>query len=135
MSQNTSSSRKREILMRVAKGRVGALDSVDRMQRSAGACVTSLTSLPRPVRYGAVAGAGVLGAGVVRKLLSMFRSATPPALPAVQGDGLFRYLVAQLSTLVLFPWLRQLLTGGAAEKAASRWNPADLLVRWLGSRK
>lgn len=123
--------------MRVAQGRLGVLDSVDKAQRNAGACVSTLTLLPRVVRYGTVAGAGLLGVGVVRQLLRANRSA-PAAAPAapVAGGSLTRYLVAQAATLVLLPWLRQrLLQAGTDMLARKASSSSNLLFRWLGLEK
>lgn len=118
--------------MRVAQGRLGALDAAGKVHQRASDCVSSFSGLPRIVRYGAVAGSGVIGFVAVRKLLRLPRVLRAAAVPPSKESGLLRYLVAQLATLVLLPWLRQRMLIGPLSGAVRAWRPADAFFRWLG---
>ncbi len=122
-------------MMQVAQGRLGVIDSVSKVQSDAASCVSSLTSLPRFVRYGALAGASVLGMGVAHQLLRFSRAAKAPAAP-VRESSLIRYLVAQAATLVLLPWLRQrMLQPGGSAVPPRKWKLPTAFFRWLGLEK
>lgn len=132
MSQNTSSARKREILMQVARGRLGVLDAVDGARRNTGACVSALPSIPMVVRYGTMLGAGLLGGGVVFRLLRHTILSRVGVKGAPSNGGFLRYLLVQLVTLVLLPWLRQRVLQASSTHAMKKKSLATLFFRWIG---
>jgi len=119
--------------MRSAEARVSLMDSVDETCRGVRGCAATLPVPGRALRYGLLAGAGVAGAALLRRMFRTRRvvevSAPPHSLP---GSGAFRYLLMQVVTLVLLPWVRQMALQGRVGNVVKRLRPAQAFFRWLG---
>lgn len=136
--------------MAVAQSRVGALESAGKVSGGVGACMDALHVSRRALRYSVAVGAGFVGLKVARRLLSSLlpraksRPAAAPAAPAkapagvsapTVSGGLLKYLVAQGVTLVLLPWLRDLLMRGVLQPRLDYWKPSRIFFRWIGLEK
>ena len=135
--------------MAVAQTRVGALESAGKVSGGVGACLDALHVSRRALRYSAVVGAGIVGLKVARRLLKSLlpRAKSRPVAPAVPAKapagvaaptvsgGLLKYLVAQGVTLVLLPWLRDLLMRGVLQPRLDYWKPSRIFFRWIGLEK
>ncbi|MCH5284279.1 MAG: hypothetical protein J1E42_01655 [Akkermansiaceae bacterium] len=127
--------------MRVAKTRLGVLDACDAARQGVGR-TWSHFMLPRSVmRMGAIAGGGVLGVWIFRRMLSRPVPALPCAAaaapePAAGRRSALGYVALQLFSVVLLPWLRRCVVGGELGEALKRrWEPSRLFFRWLGLEK
>lgn len=136
--------------MRVAQSRVGVLESTARVQRGVSGCLDALHVSRRALRYSALVGAGVAGVKILRKMfVSASSSAGKPVAPVAAAPkkepsvsqepslsgGLVKYLVAQLVTLVVLPWLRERLTSGRMPAKLDYWRPSRIFFRWVGLEK
>lgn len=136
--------------MAVAQSRVGALESAGKVSGGVGACMDALHVSRRALRYSVAVGAGFVGLKVARRLLKSLlpraksRSVAAPAAPAkapagvsapTVSGGLLKYLVAQGVTLVLLPWLRDLLMRGVLQPRLDYWKPSRIFFRWIGLEK
>lgn len=150
MHQVAPQQRKQEVLMRVAGSRVGVLESASRVRAGAGACLDVLHISGRALRYSAMVGAALTGVRLVRKMLPKPASApivvqkvpaagavadtSAPSEPTIAG-GLLKYLIAQLVTLVILPWLRDKVTSGVVVKKVDYWRPSRIFFRMVGLEK
>lgn len=148
MLTNYLGQQKRELLKRLAAERVQALESAENTRLSVAAGVAAVRSSGRFLRYIGLATAGLAAAGVCTFAAKGMRTRSK-ALVSPPKSGIFRTLLLQGATVVLFPFLRELLskrlaamTGG--ERGSSRprrfidlsaYNPANLFFRWLGLDK
>ncbi len=128
----TLSQRKREILMRSAEARVALMDSVDETCRGVRGCVATLPVPGRALRYGLLAGAGVTGVALLRRMFRARRATVPTPSHSLSGSGVLRYLLMQVVTLVLLPWVRQMALQGRVGNMVKRLRPAQAFFRWLG---
>ena len=94
---------------------------------------------------GAVLGGVLLGAGVLRKLLKKAPAqkkampklpapSVPPSVPV--GGGLLKYIIVQIVSLVLVPWLRNVAKVDV--RVPSRldyWRPSRVFFRLVGLEK
>lgn len=142
MLANSFERRKGELLNLVAKERLSALDSADGVCRSAKAGMVTVQGSGRLLRYAGLAVAGLAVAAVcasVTKGLFFHRKVVDNH--SVKS-GFFRTLLLQGATIVLFPYLRSVLTGdrtmptGAVPRFdLSRYKPGRIFFRWLGLEK
>lgn len=144
MREITHQQRKHEILNLVAQTRVGVLDSASKAQSGACVCMEVLHISRKTLRYAGLAALGYAGlkiAGRIVRGVSRSASATPKVLPAPPppsetapepSRGLLRYLVAQLFTLVLLPWVKDWLTGTRVTRKLDYWRPSRIFFRWIG---
>ena len=148
MHQITTQQRKQQILTRVAQTRVQVLDSAVRAQSGAGVCLDVMHISRQTARYGALAIAGYAGLKFARLIFKMMWGRKPapiqkvvpasapvqPALTAPKG-GLLKYVIAQLFTIVLLPWLKDWALGVSMPKKVDYWRPSRIFFRWLGLEK
>ena len=135
--------------MAVAQSRVGALESAGKVSGGVGACMDALHVSRRALRYSVAVGVGFVGLKVARRLLKSLlpraksrtavtvapsKAPSGVAAPTVSG-GLLKYLVAQGVTLVLLPWLRDLLMRGVLQPRLDYWKPSRIFFRWIGLEK
>lgn len=145
MSQVTHQQGKQQVLTRVAQSRVAMLESTSRACRGAEGMARSLPINRAALQGGAVLGGVLLGAGVLRKLLKKApaqKKATlklpapsvPPSVPV--GGGLLKYIIVQIVSLVLVPWLRNVVKVDV--RVPSRldyWRPSRVFFRLVGLEK
>lgn len=148
MLTNSLGQQKRELLKRLATERVQALESAENTRLSVAAGVASVRGSGRFVRHIGLAATGLAAAGACA-FAAKSMSTRSKALAPSPKSGLFRTLLLQGTTIVLFPCLRELLanrlaaTAHTAQGSArphpridfSRYNPANLFFRWLGLDK
>lgn len=136
--------------MRVAQSRVGALESAGRVQHGVGGCLDALHVSRRALRYSAMVGAGIACVKVLRRVfvpapspakapvapaaVAPAQETSAPQEPSLSG-GLLKYLVAQLVTLVVLPWLRDNLTAVRVPARLDYWRPSRIFFRWVGLEK
>lgn len=133
--------------MRVAQTRLSSLESATTVRDSGGACVDALHVSRRALRYTACVGAGMAGVKMLGAFWRSRRKAAPVPVvlpppsktpgndtPAVAG-GLLKYLIAQLATVVLLPWLRDTLLAGSLSRKVDYWRPSRIFFRWVGLEK
>lgn len=133
--------------MRVAQTRISSLESAATVRDSGGACVDALHVSRRALRYTACVGAGIAGARLLGALWRSRRKAAPVPValppppqqkesdvPSATG-GLLKYLIAQLATVVLLPWLRDTLVAGPISRKIDYWRPSRIFFRWVGLEK
>ena len=131
----THAQRKQEILMRSSVARLKMINAVDAAGKGVERCVSLVPFSSKVVRYALVAGAGALSVGVLKLV---WRSRKPQALPAPQvkpAQNVGRYLLVQVLTMVLLPWLRQKAVQSGWEKQLRFWHPARIFFRWIGLEK
>lgn len=148
MLTNSLGQQKRELLKRLATERVLALESAENARLSVAAGVASVRGSGRFVRHIGLVAAGLVAAGACVFAVKG-RSTRSKVLAPSSKSGIFRALLLQGATIVLFPCLRELLANRLAASARtahasarphpaidfSRYNPANLFFRWLGLDK
>lgn len=148
MLTNSLGQQKRELLKRLATERVQALESAENARLSVVAGVASLRGSGRFLRHVGLAATGLVAAGVCAFAAKGMRARSKVLAPSPQS-GIFHTLLLQGATIVLFPYLRELLANRLAATAHpahgstrphpvidfSRYNPANLFFRWLGLDK
>lgn len=136
MHQITHQQRKQQILNRVAQTRVGVLESAAQAQSGAGVCMDVLHISRKTLRYASLAALGYAGL----KIAGRFLHRSPKAIPAAKSaqtvpaptQGLFKYLVAQLFTVVLLPWIKDWISGARVTRGLEYWRPSRIFFRWIG---
>lgn len=122
-----------------------ALESAETVRRSAVAGVAAVQGSGRFLRYIGLAATGLVAAAVCTFAVKGTR-ARVKALPALPKSGLLHSLLLQGATIVLFPYLRELLSKHLTTAAPtahadarpraltglSRYSPTRLFFRWLG---
>lgn len=146
MLTNSLEQQKRELLKRLATARVQALESAENTRSSVAAGVAAVRGSGRFLRYIGLAATGLVAAGVCTFAAKGMRT-RGKSLALPPQSGIFRTLLLQGATIVLFPYLRELLTNRSAATAhsahgsarppidLSRYKPANLFFRWLGLDK
>lgn len=148
MLTNYLGQQKRELLKRLATERMQALESAENTRLSIATGVAAVRRSGRFLRYVGLATAGLAAAGVCTVAAKGMRSRSK-VLVSPPKSGIFRTLLLQGATIVLFPFLRELLskrlaamTGGDRGSSPSRqffdfsaYNPVNLFFRWLGLDK
>lgn len=120
--------------MRSAEARLGVIESLNSAMQGAGR-TWQLVSVPsKAVRWGVVAGGGVLGVLLFRGLFGRRKPAAavlPVAASSSVGSSVWR-LALQLLPVVLAPWLRSSAFSSGVGEALNRLQPSRLFFRWLG---
>jgi hypothetical protein len=109
MFENSAQMRKRELLIRIAKERLDMLETVSVAQEHASACSDALSMGNKVVR--GVAGAAIGVFGVVAALLSSRKKSSSGEFALSPQVGATRFVVANVVTAVLIPWLRKTFVG------------------------
>lgn len=134
----TLSERKREILMRSAESRLAALESLNSAVVGVGH-TWSYLQMPRPyLRIAMMAGGGMVGAWLMRKLF--WRKKPAPAIAASQGTGhsvssSVLYLLVQVISILLLPQVKSRVENSGWGSFIKRMHPTHLFFRWLGLEK
>lgn len=129
----TNAQRKHEILMRSSVARLKVVNAAESAGQGVGRCVALVPLSGKVLRYSLMAVAGVATVGVIRLL--RHKPAPLPAPKESGPQGVSRYLLAQVVTLVLLPWLRQQALQGELGKKLLRFHPARIFFRWVGLEK
>lgn len=139
MHQITHQQRTQQILNRVAQTRIGVLESAAKTQAGAGVCMDVLHISRKTLRYAAMAAVGYAGLRIAGRLIHRAPRPAQAALPspksvaaAEQPRGLFKYLIAQLFTIVLLPWVKEWLSGSKVSRGLDYWRPSRIFFRWIG---
>lgn len=127
----TNAQRKHEILMRSSVARLKMINAAESAGQGVGRCAALVPLSGKVVRYSLMVAAGAATVGV----LSLLRRKPAPTPQPKPQPGMSRYIVAQLLTVVLLPWLRQQMLQGETGKKLLRLHPARLFFRWLGLEK
>lgn len=130
----TLSERKGELLIRSAESRLGAVESLGSAFAETERAWAHLASPSTYAKSGLIAGCGVLGVLLLRRLLSSSSKSPAPevrAVGAASGSSL-KYLAMQALTILVFPWLRSRLINGNWGDALKRLQPSHIIARWLG---
>jgi len=132
----------------LAAERVQTLESVENTRLSVAAGVAAVRGSGRFLRYISLATTGLVAAGVCTFAAKGMRARSKALVPPPKS-GIFRTLLLQGATVVLFPYLRELLSKRLAampqaERGStqprkfldlSAYTPANLFFRWLGLDK
>lgn len=127
--------------MRVAQSRCDVLQSADRAGNGAGGCLEAMHLTRRTLKLAGLAAVALVGFRLVSAVLPARASRVsrfhiePSAVPR-PGNGvpgsLFKYLVAQISTVVLLPLLRDRLLASRLSERFDYWRPSRIFFRWVG---
>lgn len=125
--------------MRSAEARVAAITSLNSAVQGAGH-TWEMLRVPRQVaRWGLVAGGGVLGIILMRRILSFGRRRENlPALPAPKPQSIgisIAQMAVQALPILLAPWVKSQFSGGRVGHFFSRFSIDHLIARWLGFDK
>ena len=127
--------------MRVAQTRCDVLQSAERASNGADGCMGALHLTRRSFKFAGVAAAAVVGVRLVRALLPVRAARVgrsviePPVAPQPKNGvsgSLLKYLVAQVSTVVLLPLLRDKLLTSRLSERVDYWRPSRIFFRWVG---
>lgn len=118
--------------MRSAEARVGLMDAVDEACGGLRGCAAALSVPGKVLRFVLLAGAGAAGVALLRRAFRSRPAVVSAPTPAVSGGGAGRYLLMQIMTLVLLPWVRQMLLQGRVGDAVRKLRPARSFFRWIG---
>lgn len=119
--------------MRSSVARLKVVNAAESAGQGVGRCVSLIPLSGKVLRYSLMAAAGVSAVGIIRLL-----NRKPAPLPAPKEptpQGVSRYLLAQVVTLVLLPWVRQQALQGQLGKKLLRFHPARMFFRWIGLEK
>lgn len=86
----------------------------------------------RPV---AAVGAGMVGTWLLRRLFGGARKAAVTAAPAAGAGAAFSYLLVQVASALLLPWIRSRIRNSDWNGMLQRMSPTQILFRWLGLEK
>ena len=131
----TVSERKREILMRSAQSRLEVLESLDAAREGVGHTWSRMMVPRKWGRISAVAGGGLLGVWLLRRLMHRRPAPAPVVAAAPAGGSPMKYVLAQMFTLLVLPWLRSRSVGTDWGDTWKRYQPSSLFFRWLGLEK
>ncbi len=119
--------------MRSSVSRLKVINAAESAGQGVSRCVSMLPLSGKVARYSLYAVAGMAAVGVMSLLR---RSPKPMPTPQTNSpQGVSRYLMAQLMTLVLLPWLRQQMLQGEWGAKLRRMHPARMFFRWIGLEK
>ncbi len=131
----TNAQRKHEILMRSSVARLKVINAAESAGQGVGRCVELLPLSGKVARYSLYAVGGMAAVGMLSLLRRRSKPAAAAKVPESSPQGVSRYLMAQLVTLVLLPWLRQQMLQGELGMRLRRMHPARMFFRWLGLEK
>lgn len=118
--------------MRSAEARVGLMDAVDETCSGLRGCAAALPVPGKVLRLVLLAGAGAAGVALLRRTFRTRSAVVSSPSRALPGGGTGRYLLMQAVTLVLFPWVRQMLLQGRVGETVRKLRPARSFFRWMG---
>ena len=122
--------------MRTSEARYAMLEALEGATGEAKR-VYSRFAIPRfYVRAGAAAGVGMMGIWLLRRLLGGVRKApVAAAVPAVGVGTAFSYLLVQVASALLLPWIRSRVQHSDWSGMLQRMSPTQIFFRWLGLEK
>lgn len=134
----TVDKREQQILTRIAESRLRTVESVDNTKQRVNNCVASAPLAVSMLKVSAVAGIGLLAAGLLSAKLQKKAKKNSPAPETVSG----KTVVMQLMSLLLIPAMHACLReqkNNLSSKACTSTENADfssgfssLFYRWLG---
>lgn len=134
----TVDKREQQILTRIAESRLRTVESVDNTKQRVNSCVASAPLAVSMLKISAVAGVGLLAAGLLSAKLQKKAKKNSPAPETVSG----KTVVMQLMSLLLIPALHACLREQQSHLPAKASNSTEtvdfnsgfssLFYRWLG---
>lgn len=121
--------------MRSSVARLKVINAAESAGQGVRRCVSLLPVSGKVMRYSLYAAAGAAAVGVLGLLRSRKPAPAPAPVVGAVPQGLSRYLLAQIATSVLLPWLRQQALQGELGQKLRRWHPTRLFFRWVGLEK
>lgn len=135
----TLSERKASLLIRSAESRLGVVESISSACHGLERAYGQLTAPRTYAKFGMVAGGGLVGMLLLRKLTGWVgrKPATVAAVQSgrVSAGSTARFLLVQALTVLVFPWLRARLQGNGWGEVFKRVNFSHIISRWLGLEK
>lgn len=124
--------------MRTAESRVATTEAMEAAMEGARG-VYERFSVPRGyIKTGAAVAVGLVGAWMVRRLLSMghrkVMEVQGETAPARNGTALL-YLLIQVASALVLPWVRGRLKEAEWGDLVKKMHPSHLFFRWLGLEK
>lgn len=143
MSQINHQQRKQQVLTQVAQSRLAVLDASSRAYSGVDGVVKALPLNRKVLRNGALVGVALATCALARKLVLPRVGKLPKVEERLEQTSseiasplptrLVKYIVAQLVSLVLVPWLRQCLNvTHRVPSLMDYWKPSRIFFRWIG---
>ena len=121
--------------MRTAEARYAMLEALEGASGEARRVYSRFTVPRTYLQAGTAACAGMVGMWLLRRLVGRVRRTPVASAPAAGAGAAFSYLLVQVASALLLPWIRSRVQNSDWSGMLHRMSPTQILFRWLGLEK